>query len=364
MPRRSAVTQLADLLPPSPLPVSPLPYWREIEETLGHGLPADYKEFIDRYGAGSINGELSVFYPIDRYSDDLVVERRDAWFDDYSFGHSEDLPAGRLIEWGGNEDGDRCFWFVDDEYPDSDPDTWPVYVYFRDRDLDDCWHRFDGGMAEFLTGVVDGEFEGADDLVGGIGLPLRWHLHGDHDSDYGDAPRLSLSDGSIDDHPPGWQPQSNGQGWQRLHHGSLLWLLSFDESGGDQEYFFRTGKLRRLITLDGDHHTIRLEGGILSPGTVYTLSGSVDIAVDGTPSRIGIEALVDGPAVTESAAPSDRPTDIFEQWDRTWVRLPIATEISVPAKKSAALRIRVVAEPATDVLVQTVQLEIHGVAGR
>ncbi len=57
---------------------------------------------------------------------------------------------GGLLEWGGNLNGDRCFWLTED----PDPDRWPVVVWFRGEVASRSWRREEGGMAAFLLRVV------------------------------------------------------------------------------------------------------------------------------------------------------------------------------------------------------------------
>lgn len=58
----SVVGQIAELMPPPASAVVASP-WDEAPSEVGFAFPADYREFVDLYGAGSINDEFCVEVP-------------------------------------------------------------------------------------------------------------------------------------------------------------------------------------------------------------------------------------------------------------------------------------------------------------
>ncbi|ATW52326.1 hypothetical protein CGZ69_35840 [Streptomyces peucetius subsp. caesius ATCC 27952] len=136
--------------------------WERLEREYRIPFPSDFRDFIGLYGAGVVDGYLSISAPdpanprIDlfRGSQVLVATLR---------GVRETLPenmcrhplqsrVGGIIRWAANEDGDLCFWISDSD----DPEQWRVGVY--SRNFND-WHEYDCGFAEFLVQVLTGALE-------------------------------------------------------------------------------------------------------------------------------------------------------------------------------------------------------------
>ncbi|MFE7960806.1 hypothetical protein [Streptomyces sp. NPDC057413] len=57
-----ALDQLMQLMPPPPTAPAPTP-WQLAPARIGFQFPADYRAFIDAYGAGEINQHLNVLAP-------------------------------------------------------------------------------------------------------------------------------------------------------------------------------------------------------------------------------------------------------------------------------------------------------------
>lgn len=108
------LAELKSLLPP-PVdgPAGSRASWAEAEESLGVRFPDGYKDVLDTYGMGAIDGELSLFDPrqIDFYwtriEDGLTAIRQD--HDEHGEYPLPGFPApGRssLLTVGGNGNGD------------------------------------------------------------------------------------------------------------------------------------------------------------------------------------------------------------------------------------------------------------------
>lgn len=162
------MAEIADLEavlgPPATIP--PVVDWQEIERMTGLCFPGEYKEFAARYSELTIDAFLLVFHPgvprkprrmlrevealleplrrllEDRGGIDLIDDRRErsriAPFPLYP-------DNGGLFPWGSTENGDICFWS-----PSSNPREWSVVV----TNGGGLWWRYDGGMLDFLVGVL------------------------------------------------------------------------------------------------------------------------------------------------------------------------------------------------------------------
>lgn len=190
------------------------------------------------------------------------------------------IGAGGLLQWGGTDSGDMFFWFTESD----DPNQWPVIAFHR---YDCTFHRYGGGMAEFLIEVVTRAYEHWRPLIGERPGGARWSMFSDWGAKYGMPPHASFnwSDDGI-----------------RFGSGSLMPLCeSSNTGGGDQEIFGRTGEVVPLISLGDDGTSVRLSGGGLSPGMAYHLFAWLCVGPD--VEAIGLEFLCGGtPLAVESVA--------------------------------------------------------------
>jgi hypothetical protein len=158
--------------------------WPAVEAELRVGLPADYRAFVERFGAGSVNEELYIdtpFAPSAHF--DLIVSHVQ-WAEGLRPLHEEFPeyepyppypPPGGLLLWGKTNTRVSLSWRTDG----PDPNTWPV-VLFDDVGWVDCRRGFLDVLLDHLTG--------RDPLQGLIGFspawPPRWRplRHRDMDS--------------------------------------------------------------------------------------------------------------------------------------------------------------------------------------
>lgn len=179
---QSAVTQIMELLERLNVSGEPAP-WDLSAGEVGLDFPKDYREFVDAYGAGTVNDELFIAAPTLRFQRgsrlgfpglvDLttvglgrsIAEMRE---NAVATGDEETYPLpihpepGGLLIWGHNSNTDVCFW----DTRDADPDRWSVVVFLLSGRR---WERFDGGMAEFLLAVLRGEHPLSERLIWPIG---------------------------------------------------------------------------------------------------------------------------------------------------------------------------------------------------
>jgi hypothetical protein len=175
-----AVQAFTRLVPPPP-PTADLPPWSEARREIGFSFPADFRDFVDVYGVGSVDDEFYVFAP----SLKPAEHGRSAGFPGFLewttrglgrsvadmrenalvLGNEESFPypiypeVGGLILFALNGNGDMCFW----DSRAADPDDWTVVIYVQSARL---WVPFDGCMADLLVAAVHRQLPEAPFLLG------------------------------------------------------------------------------------------------------------------------------------------------------------------------------------------------------
>ncbi|MGW1591358.1 SMI1/KNR4 family protein [Streptomyces sp. NPDC002386] len=151
------LTRLTELLASSE-GTAPVPDWAAAETALRTALPADYKELIETYGGGFIDGYLLLMEPNcpnDVY--DLLkisAEREEANDSLWQFEDKpEELedPGGRLICWATTDNGEYLYWLVQ---ANDDPDTRTIMI---NSESGEDWERYDMTVTRFLAAVLAGE---------------------------------------------------------------------------------------------------------------------------------------------------------------------------------------------------------------
>jgi hypothetical protein len=108
--------------------------WRAVEAELGVGLPADYRAFVERFGAGWVNQELYVVVPSAPLSRFDLVAGNAGRAKARRLLHQESSqycpalprpPPGWLLVCGKTDTRASLYWRTDG----LDPDTWPVVLY-------------------------------------------------------------------------------------------------------------------------------------------------------------------------------------------------------------------------------------------
>ena len=138
--------------------------WDSVERHLGTPLPADYKQLINLYGAGSFYDFLSFISPFNRdgtLSENGLFQWADNGREQYigmkeSFGVSvpEKFPFpafpehGGLLAVGGYEYGGTIYWLTI-----GDPDEWTIVVYSEDFFE---FRKYDMSLSGFLTQWLSG----------------------------------------------------------------------------------------------------------------------------------------------------------------------------------------------------------------
>jgi hypothetical protein len=178
---------------PAPQEQVAAPPWRQSKGEIGVDFPADYRDFVDRFGGGSMTSELmflefSVFAPCSvgltvdapRGFEAFMVNQAKRVRPLFVFDGADEAywggtvypvhpDPGGLLAWGQNQEGDVFFWLTED----PDPDRWPVVMWARGPATT---YRFEGGMVAFLLALFQGELP-ASDWLGGPNL--QWTMESD-----------------------------------------------------------------------------------------------------------------------------------------------------------------------------------------
>jgi hypothetical protein len=129
-----SIRQLTQLIPPPPQPIhvgSPSA-WHDVETRLGFDLPADYKELMQTYGAGSFDLRIAYYSPFDPEAKLNLLNVYSNWqetlqsppFDNPKGGETA-LPDDGLIPLGyTSRVGDGVYW-----HRNGTPDQWPVVLW-------------------------------------------------------------------------------------------------------------------------------------------------------------------------------------------------------------------------------------------
>jgi hypothetical protein len=126
--------RLRRLLPPpaDPVEAGRPDGWPAVEQSLGTGLPSDFKGFTELYGSGKVDDFLYLFNPFTQEPDGNLVVERDRVLAGYRQTRArfpERLPwpafpePGGVLPLGRTDNGDELYWVTDGE-----PDGWPVVL--------------------------------------------------------------------------------------------------------------------------------------------------------------------------------------------------------------------------------------------
>lgn len=132
--------------------------WSAVESAYGVTFPADYKEFVSRFGNGTIEGRIATLIPVVT-SNPMVRRvgplrdslRSDPDWDRWAGPRSELHQLDRILVWGETDSADVLAWIVSG----VDPDAWPLAVWARGEA---AWAVHDCGMVEFLFRLLTADF--------------------------------------------------------------------------------------------------------------------------------------------------------------------------------------------------------------
>ncbi|MBM9623979.1 SMI1/KNR4 family protein [Streptomyces zhihengii] len=131
--------------------------WAGLEESLGTGLPSDYKYLAEWYPTFDVGAFLLVRLPEpdeeDRWlqaSRDTIEVLTDAWLEP-SVGLLAHPAPGGLLPWGESCDSDKFMWST----TGGSPQDWIVTVASRGG----AWWHYGGGSVQFLAEHCNGTLE-------------------------------------------------------------------------------------------------------------------------------------------------------------------------------------------------------------
>lgn len=160
-----ALRRLVEVMPPGE-GAGDVVDWGEVRRRLGFEFPSDYREFVEVYGAGSINNTFSVVLPLPgegdaRYAMEEATEDGLALIEETV---GLDFSLTDRICWAVDFTASHVFWRVQGD----DPDRWPVFVLERDR----TETHYDCGMVEFLLDALASNDEDSSVAIVGRQRPL------------------------------------------------------------------------------------------------------------------------------------------------------------------------------------------------
>jgi hypothetical protein len=168
------------------------PPWGEAPDKVGFEFPADYRQFVDAYGGGTVERpqyvglkvrapHVTALGPRDRPGfEGFVAHHLDQVRPLFTYPGAEEVmwngeprplypEPGGLLSWGSSQESDQFFWLTQD----ANPDRWQVVGWSRH---DASTFVFDGGMVEFLLAL----FTGRVDHFGEWDTPgLSWRMRHD-----------------------------------------------------------------------------------------------------------------------------------------------------------------------------------------
>lgn len=129
--------------------------WQSVQARLGIEFPADYKEFIARYGTGAIDSFLWVLSPFATNRHLNLFDEGRAKLEALSELRYESIPyplfpdAGGILPWGVTDNGDVLYWLCN-----GPPSDWVIVV---NESRGPRWREFKLSTSEFLAAVVTRE---------------------------------------------------------------------------------------------------------------------------------------------------------------------------------------------------------------
>lgn len=165
--------------------------WEDLAARTGWRYPADYRRFLETYGAGGTISRSLTISSVPPAGVEYRVDRGAVF-----------PPQDGLRAWGEDDVADEFFW----RCADPDPDMWTVAVHTRNARDGQRWFDYPMGMVEFLVGLLSGTLD----------VPLGVDLHGSPDTVRAFA-GWREQDLEVLDHYPefkgSWAPDDPSESW-------------------------------------------------------------------------------------------------------------------------------------------------------
>ncbi len=154
------LSELVRILPPpkNPREAGTVDAWPAVEAALRFSLPADYKQFINTYGTGGIDGWVFPFSPFagdKQLNLEQQIQVRLAALRQLRDAANEHIPypihpeLGGVIPWACTQNGDVLFWIAK-----GSPSDWTVCI--NDARCPE-WEAFPYSMVAFLVKMLRAE---------------------------------------------------------------------------------------------------------------------------------------------------------------------------------------------------------------
>lgn len=156
------ISEIEKLLPPPAAPVAAQGDWLAAEKKIGFAFPADFKEFIGKYGAGGIGGPVDggFMYIDSPFATDVgsLFKQMDMALQNMRGYHAEKLideprplypEKGGLLPFGLTQNNDYLCWRTV-----GSPDEWDVVVLDGDELQ---YHEAEGAsFSKFIADLLNG----------------------------------------------------------------------------------------------------------------------------------------------------------------------------------------------------------------
>ena len=148
-----AVARLVELMPPPAGRVVRIE-WDAVAVRWGTRMPADYREFMDIYGAGTVSESFNIVWPLvpprsGDHTDDLAGNTEVGRYLQDG-GPEEQVRVEGWIAWAYDVSANRLYW----DTSSGDPDQWTVVRLDRSGGWDDSGLTTTEYLAAFLAGAM------------------------------------------------------------------------------------------------------------------------------------------------------------------------------------------------------------------
>lgn len=149
------IASLSSVMPPPANPIEARGSWSDVEGVLGAQLPDDYRDFIERYGSGTIDHFITILNPFSVRPTLNLLEQskrqlnalRDLRENFHEQNPFELYPShGGLLPVAITDNGDVIHWLT---CPNRD--SWAIVVN-EARSPD--YQKFECSLTDFLTGII------------------------------------------------------------------------------------------------------------------------------------------------------------------------------------------------------------------
>lgn len=151
------IKELIKILPPPSQRDASGVVWGEAEKEIGVQFPKDFKEFVEVYGGGLVDGFVWVLNPFSSNSN-ISFEKSKYFIEAYGVMRQE-FPLDYVrptypeeysfLPWAVTDNGETFVWVVE-----GAADSWKVAIHSSDQGEEEIYNW---GCVEFLLKLLDGK---------------------------------------------------------------------------------------------------------------------------------------------------------------------------------------------------------------